>query len=660
MLTIALPTSPGKVSAPCLDAWSLTRALSPRPTVRVARADASGTVLNQYGTHRRTTAGIPVYPWALYLAGSDHRYRLLAFDLDAKTPDTATAAARDAQTLTGLLEDAGLPPVVCASGPSGGRHVWTAVSDSVDADTVAKLARLARHLCPTLDLAPLTNPATGCVRPPGAPHRAGGTSTVISGDLDALLNPTGTASSVRGLVEHMATLIGAAEPAGSLEAHRPLPLDDHGHPYLPGPQRDLPAASKAALNEDAASGDASAVLWRVLIGAASARWKHADVAALVVSYPGMEHLRTYRLSTGSRTQRVGRAATETAAILTRQWAKAVAHVAVSPRLIGEDPTFDSRADAIAAFIRNVQERADAAGGRWANGSGPADRRVLDVLSVLALQALNTDLEADIRRLGLLAGIGRETARVALQRLATDGWISRIQASEGSRAAHWRICGRSDIHSHTSLLRSQADPRPVGAGAAERLTLLTQLTQRIQDCAHDVFTLGPGLGHLAGNLYARTLSTDQSLSELAAGIGTTVPHTAQILERLASVGLLIHSPTGWRRHRTDRRRLAAKYLQTEGRLAQRAALYQLERELWAWWQAEQAWMRAPRRAASSRRAGPGQLTLIPELGTNVYGAHPRRADGKADYRRARYLLATGQAPIGRIRNNNQSLSRMEAA
>lgn len=157
-----------------------------------------------------------------------------------------------------------------------------------------------------------------------------------------------------------------------------------------------------------------------------------------------------------------------------------------------------------------------------------------------------------------------------------------------------------------------------------------------------------------------MSTDQSLSELAAGIGTTVPHTAQILERLASVGLLTHSPTGWRRHRTDRRRLAAKYLQTEGRLAQRAALYQLERELWAWWQAEQAWMRAPRRAASSRRAGPGQLTLIPELGTNVYGAHPRRADGKADYRRARYLLATGQAPIGRIRNNNQSLSRMEAA
>jgi hypothetical protein len=659
LLTIAVPSSRGKVPAACHAAWSLTRALSPRPSVRVAVTDASGIVLNQYGSHRRTTADTPNNPWAVYLAGSDHRYRLLAFDLDAKTPDTAVAAARDAETLAKLLEQAGLSPLVCASGPSGGRHVWTAVADSVDPGTVATLARLARHLCPTLDLAPLTNPATGCVRPPGAPHRAGGTSTVLSGNLDTLLNPMGTASAVRALVEHLAALVGVTEPVDPLEAHRPLPLDDHGHPYLPGPQRDLPAASRTALNEDAASGDASAVLWRVLIGAASARWKHADVAALVTTHPGMEHLHTYRLSTGTRTQRVRRTASDTAATLARQWAKAVAHVASSPRQIGEDPTFDARADAIAAHIRDVQERADAAAGRWTHGRGPADRRVLDVLSVLSLQALSTDLEADIRRLGLLAGIGRETARVALRRLASDGWITKIQEAEGPRGAHWRIRPTRNIHSNQQQSRSQADPRPAGAGAAERLTLLAQLTQRIRDCAHDVFTLGPGLGHFAGNLYARTTSTAQSLTGLATEISTTVSHAAQILERLASAGLLIHSPAGWRRHTTDRRRAAAKRLQTYGCLAQRAARYELERELWAWWQAEQTWMTAPRRTASSRRAGPGQLELIPELGTNAYGAHPRRADGKADYRRARWLLATGQAPTGRIRSS-QSPSRVQAA
>ena len=50
----------------------------------------------------------------------------------------------------------------------------------------------------------------------------------------------------------------------------------------------------AALREDAASGDASAILWRVLVGAAAARWRHADIAALVDEAPGLEHVRTYR------------------------------------------------------------------------------------------------------------------------------------------------------------------------------------------------------------------------------------------------------------------------------------------------------------------------------------------------------------------------------
>jgi hypothetical protein len=653
LLTIAVPSSRGKVPAACHAAWSLTHALSPRPSVRVAVADASGAVLNQYGTHRRTTADTPVRPWAVYLAGSDHRYRLLAFDLDAKTPDSAAAAARDAETLAGLLDDAGLSPVICASGPSGGRHVWAALADSVDADTVATLARLARHLCPTLDLAPLTNPATGCVRPPGSPHRAGGTSTLVTGDLNSLLAPTGTAAAVRALVEHLAALVGAAEPSGPLEANRPLPLDDHGHPYLPGPRRELAAVSRAALEEDASSGDASAVLWRVLIGAAAARWKHADVAALVPTSPGLEHLRSHRLSTGTSTQRVSREPREVAATLARQWAKAVAHVATTPRQIGEDPTFDARADAIAAHVRDVQSRADAAAGRWGQGRGPADRRVLDVLSLLALQALTPDLEADIRRLGLLAGIGRETARVALYRLAADGWITRIQDSEGSRGARWRLHPHGDIHSKECMGRSQADPRPAGAGAAERLTLLKTLIHRTRACAHDVFTLGPGLGHAAGNLYARATATPRTLAQFVQDLGTTTDHAARLLDRLTDTGLFSHSPAGWFRKASDSRPAAAKRLRVHGRLAERGARYSLERELWAWWQAELGWMQAPRRTAASRRAGPGQLSLLPEDGTNVYGAHPRRPDGKADYRRARWLALTGQARVdtrgtGRLR------------
>ena len=591
-----------------VSSWALTRALSPRPSVRVAAVDDRGDVLNLYTGHARVDGTEPARPWAVYLAGTDARFRLLAFDLDAKAEGANTAAERDAATIAGLLTDAGIEHVVCQSGPSGGRHVWAALAESVDAETIATLARLTRHLCPSLDLSQLTNPVTGCVRPPGAPHRAGGASTVLTGTLDALTSPTTTAAQVRQLVERLAQLVDVDEPAEAADPRMPLPLDEHGHLYLPGRRRELPASSAAALREDAASGDASAVLWRVLIGAAAARWRHADVAALVETSPGLEHVRSSRDRSGRRTRPIS-GPNSAAAVLRRQWRKAVRYVATSDRQIGDDPTFDARADAIAAHVREVQTRADASIGRWTHGGGPADRRVLDVLCLLALQALSGPVEADTRRLALLAGVGRETARTGLLRLAADGWIAQAGAADGPHGARWTIDPQGVLHREPSTGRSQADPRPAGAGAAERTALLTILAARTSDDAQDV-------------------------DELARATGSDPARTLRTLDRLVSAGLLVQLGNRWARPSQDRRRAAAERLGVDGRLQRRAAAYTVERELWAWWQAEQTWMQAPRRPGAGRRPGRGQLTLLPEFGTSAYGAHPRRADGRADYRAAR--------------------------
>ena len=614
--------------------WILTAAISPRPSVRVAVVDAYGDVQNRYPSHRRVDGKEPTRPWAMYLADASGRFRFLGFDLDAKTPGAAAAAARDADVIAGLLTDAGIQHVVCESGPSHGRHVWAALSERVDADTIATLAHFLRNECPTLDIVPLTNPQTGCLRPPGAPHRHGGRSTVLRGDLGTLTAPTTTAAQVRGLVEALAKLSNGAEPAGRIDPKRPIPVDEHGRLYLPGPRRELTAGSAAALREDAASGDASAVLWRILVGAAAARWRHADVAALVDEAPGLEHVRTER----DRLQRRPRGRGGAAHVLRRQWDKAVRFVATTDRQVGDDPTFDARADAIAAHVRHIQARADAAAGRWAHRGGPADRRVLDVLCMLALKALSASLEADTRRLALLAGIGRETARTALLRLAADGWIEQARAADGPHAAHWTIDPQSVIPSPASTSRSQADPRPAGAGSAERSTLLATLTQRTRDAAHDLFTLGPGLGFHAGNMYARTTTDPQPVDALARSAGCTVNQVRPALDRLTRAGVLVLTRHGWRRRSVDYRRAAAVQLDVDGRLQARAARYTVERELWAWWQAEETWMRAPRRTHPSRRPGPGQLALLPDLGTNAYGAHPRDANGRADFRMARALLS----------------------
>ena len=377
------------------------------------------------------------------------------------------------------------------------------------------------------------------------------------------------------------------------------------------------------------------MLWRVLIGAAAARWRHADVAALVEDSPGLEHVRTYR----DRSQRRPRGPVDAARVLRRQWDKAVRHVASSPRQIGDDPTFDARADAIAAHVRDVQGRADASAGRWTTGGGPADRRVLDVLCILALQALSGAVEADTRRLALLAGVGRETARTALLRLSADGWIAQAQEAAGPHGAHWTIGPDSVIHTPADIDRSQADPRPAGAGAAERSALLATLSARSGDATHDLFTMAPGLGHHAGNTYARTTTEPQDLDELSARTGDSPERTARILDRLVSAGVLVRSRHGWRRHRTDHRTAAARRLDVDGRLDDRAHRYAVERELWAWWQAEDAWMRAPRRPGAKHRPGRGQLALVltPDAGTHAYGPHPRRADGRLDWREARRIV-----------------------
>lgn len=74
---------------------------------------STGQALNVYPSSHPISSSQPEMPWAVYLTDDDGRYRLLCFDLDTKTHGSGRAA--------------------------------------VDAD---QLARLARHMCPTLDRSP--------------------------------------------------------------------------------------------------------------------------------------------------------------------------------------------------------------------------------------------------------------------------------------------------------------------------------------------------------------------------------------------------------------------------------------------------------------------------------------------------------------------------
>jgi len=617
-------------------AWALTRALSPRAGVRTADVDAYGQALNSYsGRERHTESAAPDRPWAMYLADEHEQFHYLAFDFDASKAGAKTAAA-DAATVLAMLQDAGIDAVTCQSGPSLGRHVWIAFADVVTASDVDRLGRAIRHLCPSIDLSPW-RPVRGCVRPPGSPHRAGGTSTVIRGSLDVLTAPTTSPDQFAAFVDAVTAAVDLSSTPASPALVGAVAVDVDGHRYLPGTRRELPARSREALAVDAAADDASAILFRILCGAARAHWHLADVAALV-DEPGMAHVRTRRHQ-GTRLPRPARGPQSAQNVLAHQWDRAVRFVASTPATSGSDPTFDDRAHCIGLLAEQLQTRADASPGRWGSGGGPADRRVLDALHTLAVTAITPVVEADTRRVALMTGLGKSTVARALQRLAEDGWITPSQSHAGVHGAHWNIDPQNLLHSITETSGTQAATRPAGAGAGTRSTTLRTITTRLRDHTHDLFTGRGGLPLLAGNIYAHTNAGTTSVSQLTAATGAGLSDLHRILDKLVQLHVLLRTPTGWTRPRHDGRTRAAQALGVDGRLEARRARYDLDRQLWAWWQGEHERMSGSSTYRTARRHV--QVTALwRNPNDDYYPRHPRRSDGRADFRAARAHLVAG--------------------
>ena len=659
--------------------WAAVRAVSPRPRVRVADVDpATGRIRNLYPDTAAVTRAEPQRPYAVYLADRAGRFRLLAFDLDA----SRGPVAEDLAQLRGWLHTTGIPHLVARSGPGGGRHVWMAVAGGAGAGQVASLARALAARLPTLDPAPLLNPATGCVRPPGAPHRVSGCSSVLDGDWTALTRPVATDATLDALL----TIVGpVSSPGPAAGARYGTGVDTDGHRHLLGPRRALPAKSRTALDAPLTPGaDPSAVLWTVLLGAVRARWRYQDVAELLETAPGLEHARTLRVTPG-HPGRSARLPGECQAVLTRQWAQAVSYVAAcgSDETGGQDPGFTTRLGGVLADVTAVQARADACPGRWARPGGPADRRVLDHACVIALTAVRPVLDLDIRSLAVATGIGRETARTALHRLAADGWLAPAATSTGPHAASWSLPSATPAaspaadHENTPAGSSTGDgspprshvvpppgrdyvpaatpplpPSPAGLDAA-RSAWSHRLRHRLGAQCHDVFTGGPGgLGHHQGALYgALETSGPVTADELALRTGRSPLAVGRALRELHAYRLARPGPGGrsWtagsRRHRVT----AAKTAGVHGVLSARARRVGIERAVWEWWLAELDWMHTParqrpRRYRRRRRPGPGQLVL-PLPVTSVRqrrGAYPRDVTGRGDHRQALVAVTgTGQ-------------------
>lgn len=543
--------------------------LSPRASVRVDTRNSDGQWTHQYRWEKPWKRGqIPAGPWAVVLTDEDHRYRWLTFDLDSKRG----AVGPDLATLLRWLEAAGLTYVIAASGSQGGRHVWVTCDSPLDSTLVHAIHDLASRRLPTLDRSVLANPATGAVRPLGAPHRNGGRSKLVAPQSPAraaaLLTPA-TCSNPSEAFVRLATVMGGDAPAPlsgpRLRLVRAVAgepavgvIDDELGPRLPGTIRPvLDAATMKLLTSRPDPDRVSETLISLLDRLALRRW----------TWPMVQHLtREARHRRGGLLHaytRPGRgelrlAVTDEEALrrLHRQWSRAVKFAAAQPTSTSS-AEFAERIDAVVADVAAWQAAADACPDRWAGDAGPADRAAFDVLCVQALESGETVLSLDVRRAAVATGHGRSTmGRALADRLTPDGWLARREDETGP-AAVYELLPITPDHPASQAV-AQGGTQDIPPPPATRAGLLSLLNTRLAAGAHDLFAYGRrsplggssgGLGHHAARTYQQLLQhADRALSvtELVQLTGYTARTVTRHLRRFREL-LVANRAVTWVHH-----------------------------------------------------------------------------------------------------------------
>lgn len=586
-----------------MDPWALTRELSVRDTIRVYTRTA-GAYTNT--TRETSMSKEPASPWAMYLAWNNN-YQYLVFDIDNHT-NNPEQAIKDVARLQELLDAHGIEHVVCSSSANGGYHIWIALLDSISAQLARDIALAARRVYPSVDPTCMLNPATGCVRPPLSPHWKKGASRILTGDLNALLEPTVSEQQILDLLDSL-TSLSQALPANTTGEDKPAGrhVDQHGLPFIPGTLRPLSPAAISALNTPVSpTTDTSARLYQITLAAVRAHWTYSQYTDYIDTHeqlPGLIHAFT-RNNHDTRIPRDNKGANSMRSMIARMWRKAYTTITNgNTQFTGSDSEFLHRSQTTTHTIENIVAWNMT---RHLTGTGQAtDQRVLNTLSLFALQAHRLTIQADSRRIALTCGISRQAASTSLKRLISQGLISLTRKAEGRQAHTYTIHTmksstntRLTVSQRSNLDTSEYAPTPATLSMI-RQSLLSMLTSWLQITSHDACTYH-GIGIKNGNQLAT-----QHLEK---------PLPASYLDKLA--------------HRYN----------CVGTTAAREATYMLERALWAWWTQELAYLTAP----LSTRTGREPIHETDATHQLVQRRYPRTTTHTPNYQRAKQLLTHAAA------------------
>lgn len=535
---------------PAITWEDLRREWSPRPTIRVDREGDHTVYIDVPAGPER-----PHRPHALYLADERQRFHLLGFDFDSHHDGLLPQV--DAAALQAILTDANISHLVCASGPGEGVHVWVRLSTPATAAAVRRLAKTLDAVFPSFDATPLLNPATGCLRAPGSPHRHGGRSKPLSDTHVLPVEFTDLTRAISGLAASSSSTAHRDKPATL--RRQPIDTTAWGSPRLRGPRRPLPTQFRALARKPVGiNDDASKISWSLLLACAHARYTQEDLhrAAFVERWPGLEYLRSVRRDT----HRVPRRHLDQ--FLGAQWHRAV-DAAASVRASVEDACSD-RYQATAARVAAYQRLCDSDPARWRGCTGVIDRLLVDALSWRIAKAATGTVHLSERAWALLAGLERSTVHRRLRVLLREGWIVRARGAAGPWAAQWS-------------LREGGEESGSGPDPAK---VVEALERRLESARQDVWT-ARGYGHTAWLVWRAIRDGAHTIRQVCvvSGLGRTT--VAEKMAALRLVRLLDGSGTRTyigRQRFTD----AADQLGVRGAHADKKRLYALHSAIFVWW------------------------------------------------------------------------------
>jgi hypothetical protein len=483
---------------------------------------------------------LPAAPAAVLIFDKRSQARCLVLDFDSKVLGTQQVFL-DSLHAVELASRAGLSAFIDES-PNGGRHVYLPLQVPISADDALAAARALRMVLPSLDVAPLSNPATGAIRPPGSAHPSGGHQVLVTSLADAVGavlipgSPTAWARFLR-LLPH-SPAVGAPRAHGASSA--PVFTGAGTRPA----QEPYNAMLRTGLYDATRYPTPSEARFAALCHLLRRGWSERDVALAAVDgrFPGLLSLFTKHASPlRALSSELTRASEKLSSALDRPLDR-TSHTRVHPT----PPAAPARTETVTergsdseyAFLRSWWTAARHEGRLLPGTTALVDRSVLQALGAFAQMIGTRYVDVGTRTLGQAACLDHSTVARSLKRLAgaRDPLIVLLQASadtDGMQGDLYEL-----VVPPTHAAKALADPW--APGLIERLHPAFWMLSKSSRYAWQA--LGP---------------LPRSTADLQRSAGLAKETFRGALAELAAHGLARHTAQGWQRGHATLNQVAAR-------------------------------------------------------------------------------------------------------